>query len=82
MALFIIFIIVIGFIVFTKPIRIVDAKLVEHLNGSTYAGKDVANELFPKIRKNYIAVPLILIVGTLLIAVLSSLKQDPNYPYQ
>ena len=81
-ALIIIFVITMGFIVFTKPIRIVDEKISAQLEGATYGGKNIVEDVFPRIRKNYIAMPVILIGGVLLIAFLASLKQDPNYPQQ
>lgn len=82
-ALILIFGIFIGYMAFTKPWQMVDHKLTPQIDSYEMGteNRDI-RDLLPRARSTPSTAVVILIGSIILWAILSSLKQDPNYPIQ
>lgn len=81
MAMVLIFGFVIFFMVWVKPWQEIDNKITPQIDDSAYSGDTVPSDLLPQIRRNQAIGPILMIVGVLGIAIMSSLRRDPNRPY-
>ena len=65
-----------------KPFQSIDNAITPMINTSYQANGKYVEDLPNQFRRNQIVLPTIFIGGVIIILVLISLKQDPNYPYQ
>jgi len=79
-ALILILYISIAYFVMTKPFQYVDQHLSPMVNITTPTqdGQEVIN----KIRMYWVVWPILILAFIILWAFFSSLRQDPNFPYQ
>jgi hypothetical protein len=79
-------IVVFGLIIFSmlwfKPWQKIDSAISPKIDSSYQAGGNYATDIPVQQRRNQAVIPIILIGGTILIAVFASIKRDPNHPYQ
>ncbi len=81
-ALVLIFTVFITFMVWNKPWQTFDNKISPKIDTSYEAGGKTAVDLMPQVRRNQALVPVIIIGAILAWAILSTIKPDPNYPFQ
>jgi len=79
-ALFLIFAVAVLYFSMTKAFIQVDDVASPLINLTT--DNNDAQQVLSKVRMYWIAWPLIIIASIILWAFFTSLKQDPNYPYQ
>ena len=83
---FIAMILVFGMLTFSmfwyKPWQAIDNSISPKIDASYCSGGRCATDIPPQARRNQAIIPIIMIGGVVLIAFFSSLKKDPNYPYQ
>ena len=78
-----IFLIGIGWMLLTKPFVKLDNSIEPLLDDSKYENQDNKPiDVVKTVRKYWVAFPIVLIVSIIVWMYLSSLKQDPNYPYE
>ena len=80
--LVVLFIIIIFSMIWFNPWQVIDSELTPLIDPSYEALGKKATDLPPQFRKNQVVIPVIFIGGVIVILVLLSIKQDPNYPYQ
>ena len=82
-ALIVIFVIYLFVMIWIKPWQAVDNALTPKIDAS-YSGTNgkCADDIPPIARRNQMLVPLIMMIGVLVMAILASLRKDPNYPNQ
>jgi len=79
-AMILIFTVLVIYFVMTRPFQIVDDTLSPRINLTT--DNNDAKTVLSKIRIYWTVWPVIIIASIIFWAFLTSLKQDPNYPYQ
>ena len=79
-AMILIFMCLVIYYVMTRPFQIVDDTLSPRINLTT--DNNDAREVLSKIRMYWVVWPVIIITSIIFWAFLTSLKQDPNHPYQ
>lgn len=83
MALILILFVATAYFAFTKPFRFIDDQYSPKINFTKDAAKtEEAQEVINKVRLYWVVWPILIIAFLILWAFFSSLKQDPNYPYQ
>ena len=81
--LILIFFIAVAYFAFTKPFRFIDDQYSPKINFTkSVTMTDNAQEVINKVRLYWIVWPIIIIAFLIIWAFFSSLRQDPNYPYQ
>lgn len=82
-ALLLIFFIAVAYFAFTKPFQFIDDQYSSEINFTKSPTRtNDAQEVINKVRMYWVVWPVIIIAFIILWAFFSSLKQDPNYPYQ
>jgi len=80
--LIVLFILIIFTMIWFKPWQAIDNEISPKIDSSYQAGGKYAEDLPGQFRKNQRVIPFIFIGGVIVILVLLSIKQDPNYPYE
>lgn len=70
------------FMVWMKPWQAIDHAISPKIDPNYCSGGKCATDIPPIARRNQGLVPVIMIFGVLTMAVLASLRKDPNYPQQ